>query len=62
MRKIGLFSYLLLFFAFVTAINYFQINVAEVVESRMYQSVLLTGKNSVAVGYEAFLGLIDSLN
>ena len=62
MRKIGLFSYLILFVAFVSAVNYFQINVKEVVESHAYQSLLVVGKNGAAIGYEAFLGFIDGLN
>ena len=62
MRKIGLFSYVILFMAFVSAINYFHINVKEVVESHTYQSVLVIGKNGAAIGYEAFLGFIDTIN
>ena len=61
MRKIGLFTYLLLFVAFVGAVNYFEVDVKEVVESELFQKALLVGKNGVAVGYEAFASLIEDI-
>ena len=61
-RRIGIISYIILFFAFVSIVDYFQIDVKGIVQSDVYQKVLIVGKNSLTMAYGAFTSVIEDLN